>query len=202
MVLKYRYLGKGYTDENGIAHMTEDADGQAVTGYTGTGRGKTDIIASTDDKEHISDSSLLSETFVTYDCIVVEDELTANKTFNKSLNNQDLYIEFTVHPTADSGIARLLIRESSTSYLYIGDLYANANCGVQWNNNGNTSYFYGKAIPFDVDTKVTMTRRGTNITLTVGESTYNITNMPIQLNTFETVFISYNAIKDLKVYPI
>ena len=60
MTTKYRYIGKGTTDSNGIAHMTEDADGQTITGYTGTGRGLTDIIASTDDSSKISDSSIQS----------------------------------------------------------------------------------------------------------------------------------------------
>lgn len=68
MVLKYRYLGKGVTDSNGIAHMTEDAEGQTVTGYTGTGRGLTDIIASTDDSTAISDSSIQSEIYEVLDC--------------------------------------------------------------------------------------------------------------------------------------
>ena len=58
--MAYRYIGKGITDSNGIAHMTEDADGQTVTGYIGTGRGLTDIIASTDDSSKISDSSIQS----------------------------------------------------------------------------------------------------------------------------------------------
>ena len=69
MTLKYRYIGKGTTDSNGIAHMTEDADGQTVTGYTGTGRGLTGIIASTDDSTKISDSSIQSETYSLLDTI-------------------------------------------------------------------------------------------------------------------------------------
>lgn len=68
-MIKYRYLGKGYTDENGVAHMTEDANGQAVAGYTGTGRGLTDVVASTDDKDNIKESSLQSEIYEVYDCI-------------------------------------------------------------------------------------------------------------------------------------
>jgi len=71
-MIKYRYLGKGYTDENGIAHMAEDADGQAVSGYTGTGRGLTDVIASTDDKDNIKESSLQSETYNVLDCVVYD----------------------------------------------------------------------------------------------------------------------------------
>jgi len=73
MVLKYRYIGKGITDNNGIAHITEDAEGQTVTGYTGTGKGLTQIVASTDDQSHISDGSLQSKTYSLWDCIYYED---------------------------------------------------------------------------------------------------------------------------------
>lgn len=78
MTLKYRYIGKGTTDSNGIAHMTEDADGQTVTGYTGTGKGLTDIIASTDDSTKISDSSIVSETYELYDCLAYNKETSAS----------------------------------------------------------------------------------------------------------------------------
>ena len=67
--MAYRYIGKGITDSNGIAHMTEDADGQTVTGYIGTGRGLTDIIASLDDSSKISEGSLQSEIYEVMDYI-------------------------------------------------------------------------------------------------------------------------------------
>ncbi len=76
MTIKYRYIGKGTTDSNGIAHMTEDADGQTVTGYTGTGKGLTDIIASTDDSSHISEGSFVSVIYPVWDVTLNADELT------------------------------------------------------------------------------------------------------------------------------
>ena len=88
MVLKYRYLGKGVTDSNGIAHMTEDAEGQTVTGYTGTGRGLTDIIASTDDSTAISDSSIQSEIYAITDGTFKDIATTGKKNSNwTNLNN-------------------------------------------------------------------------------------------------------------------
>ena len=40
-----RYIGKGITDENGIAKLTEDAEGNPCEGYTGTGAGIVNIFA-------------------------------------------------------------------------------------------------------------------------------------------------------------
>ena len=65
----YRYLGYGITNEQGIAHLDHDANGDPIThSYTGTGAGELDIIASLDDQSHISDSSIQSGTYPVLDC--------------------------------------------------------------------------------------------------------------------------------------
>lgn len=69
----YRYLGYGITDENGIAKLDHDANGDPIThSYTGTGAGKVDIVASLDDQSHISDSSIQSETYEVLDAKIFE----------------------------------------------------------------------------------------------------------------------------------
>ena len=66
----YRYLGYGITNEQGIATLDHDANGNPIDhSYTGTGAGEIDIVASLDDNTHISDSSLQSEIFVVSDTI-------------------------------------------------------------------------------------------------------------------------------------
>ena len=58
-MVNYRYLGYGITNEQGIAHLDHDANGDPIThSYTGTGAGELDIIASLDDNTKISESSL------------------------------------------------------------------------------------------------------------------------------------------------
>lgn len=60
----YKYLGYGITDNNGIAHLDHDSNGNPINhSYTGTGAGEIDIVASLDDSTHISDSSLQSEIY-------------------------------------------------------------------------------------------------------------------------------------------
>ena len=69
-MVNYRYLGYGITNEQGIATLDHDANGDPIThSYTGTGAGELDIIASLDDQSHISDSSIQSEIFVLWDTI-------------------------------------------------------------------------------------------------------------------------------------
>lgn len=55
----YRLIGSATTNESGVASVN----------YTGSGKGLTQIVASTDDSSHISDSSLLSETYEVTDAI-------------------------------------------------------------------------------------------------------------------------------------
>lgn len=70
MTVNYVYLGYGTTDENGECKLDHDANGDSIShSYTGTGAGKIDVVASLDSPSSISDSSLVSETFVVYDCI-------------------------------------------------------------------------------------------------------------------------------------
>ena len=60
----YRYLGYGITNNEGVATLDHDAQGNPINhSYTGTGAGEIDIVASLDDSSHISDSSLQSEIY-------------------------------------------------------------------------------------------------------------------------------------------
>ena len=189
-----RLIGTGITNSQGVAIMNKDPEGNPITGYTGVGAGQLQIIAET--------GTLQSETENLLDAIVLETELTTNKTWNTALNDTDFYLEFTVHPTlAEDSIARIQIG-TTTNYLFIGDLFSNASCGIQWNYNGTTSNFYGKVISDNEDTTITVTRKGTNITLTIGETSYNITNMPIICTNLINATITNNKIKNFKIYPI
>lgn len=75
MTITYRLIGKGTTDENGIAHMdysTSDGgstwtDISSNPGYTGVGAGEIDLLASTDNP--ITSSSCQSEPYTLYDTI-------------------------------------------------------------------------------------------------------------------------------------
>jgi len=67
-MVNYRYLGYGITNEQGIATLDHDANGDPIThSYTGTGAGEIDIVASLDDNSKISDSSIQSETYSVID---------------------------------------------------------------------------------------------------------------------------------------
>lgn len=169
--------------------------GVATVSYTGKGAGLLNI------KAFASNRIIQSETFVVEDCLKYDTEVLTSKNYNIGLNDMNFYLEFIVHPTASSdSTAYINITDGNNRYLQIGDLYGatNVNCGVNW--TGGT--FYGKAISVDTDTKVTLRRTGTNMVLTVGESTYNISNMNITCNTLLNAVISNNQIKQFKIYQI
>ena len=174
---------------------TTDSTGVASTTVTGSGGGRLKFIS--------RNGGLWSNSYEVDDYLLIDTGVTANKQYNITLNDCDFYLEFTVHPTASTGaVARLLFRQDSTQYLNIGDLFSNANCGLQWSYGGATSSFYGKGIYVDVDTKVTLTRTGTLMVLTVGDSTYNISNCPLTFNYLEMAVVSNNSINDLKLYRV
>ena len=64
----YKYLGWGTTDENGVAHLDHDANGDEIQhSYTGVGAGEVDVLASLD--KPITDGSIVSEIYSVLDCI-------------------------------------------------------------------------------------------------------------------------------------
>ena len=104
---KYRYMGYGTTDSNGIAKLDHDAQGQAVThSYTGTGVGEVDIVASLD--EEIVEGSIVSEIFVIDDCYWIEQSSTI----------EGMYITNGATLTLDNGLFNLK-KDASSSYFYL-----------------------------------------------------------------------------------
>lgn len=78
----YKYLGWGITNENGVAKLDHDANGDEIQhSYTGVGAGEIDVVASLD--KPIVDGSIVSETFVVLDTLY-HDEMTSDTTNNYS----------------------------------------------------------------------------------------------------------------------
>lgn len=83
----YKYLGWGITNENGVAKLDHDAQGQEIEhSYTGTGAGEIDVLASLDNP--ITDGSIVSVPCNVWDCLVYDDGISDPKktTFIKSAN--------------------------------------------------------------------------------------------------------------------
>ena len=70
----YRYLGYGVTNSNGVAHLDHDPQGNPINGYTGTGAGEIDVVASLDNP--VESGSIVSGTLPIFDCVLVADALT------------------------------------------------------------------------------------------------------------------------------
>lgn len=75
----YKYIGYGVTDENGVAKLDHDTEGNPLThSYTGTCAGEVDVVASLDNP--VLEGSIVSETYELYDCLMKDIGTSANPT--------------------------------------------------------------------------------------------------------------------------
>ena len=104
----YRFCGHGITNNNGIATLDYDANGNPLqnSGLVGTGAGELDIVASLDDPNTITDSSLQSETYELLDCIYYDD----------STNNTGLLVRMT--KTASDGKSVLTATGDNAHWIF------------------------------------------------------------------------------------
>ena len=67
----YKYLGYGVTNENGVAKLDHNSEGQEIShSYTGVGAGEIDVVASLDNP--VSQGSIVSETYSILDTIAFD----------------------------------------------------------------------------------------------------------------------------------
>ena len=102
-------IGKGTTNAQGIATMTEDATGEPITGYTGTGAGLINVEA----EVTIDGSSFVSETYPVIDAISYDTGIYGSAVNQYYLNNTT-YLSRTVE-TDGTGTT---FDNSSTSSAY------------------------------------------------------------------------------------
>lgn len=80
MVEKYKFVGSGVTNSQGVAQLTHDANGNplATPGYVGSGKGLTQMCASLDSPTEVSSGSDLSEPYAVDDTYNYDDATLSN----------------------------------------------------------------------------------------------------------------------------
>ena len=117
-----RLIGTGVTNSQGIAIMNKDANGNTISGYTGVGAGKLQIVAES--------GTLQSETYEILDCIFL-DRGTSNTSSNYTKINCSL--------TLNNG-AMVITRT------------ADGECYIEFEPTGTVlSEYLGKTIRVDCD---------------------------------------------------
>ena len=110
--VKYKYLGYGYTNDNGIATLDYDANGNPLqsSGLVGTGAGKLDVVASLDDLSGITitpNTSTINDTGSTY-------TLSATVTNNNvAVNNETVCFE--LYKVSDGSLVDTLTGVTNSS---------------------------------------------------------------------------------------
>ena len=224
-MVNYRYLGYGITDENGIAKLDHDAQGNAIEhSYTGVGAGKIDIVASLDDE--IDEGSLVSETYEILDCLFLDSGAYATK-------NTNWFSSTNVNVSTPEGSEDTTVSATSTSayisnQVITGDFEAIVECknitggGIRVGlcNKNNMSFNKAVRVSFSNDSYYYLKFRRENGVWTVSRSTDGVswTNYSSldanSLTTEDCYFCIYAqfpsgstgeralAYKNLMIYPI
>ena len=114
----YRYLGWGITNENGVAKLDHDANGDAIEhSYTGVGAGEIDVVASLDNP--VSQGSIVSETYSIWDYLFYDDGITSPKTANWTNYSDRLTVS-----VDETGTTLLRDASSGTGYYFTPSAYS------------------------------------------------------------------------------
>ncbi|MBR1748848.1 MAG: hypothetical protein IJ743_03530 [Bacilli bacterium] len=212
-MVNYRYLGYGITNEQGIATLDHDANGDPIThSYTGTGAGKVDIVASTDKPVDISDSSLQSETYELMDAMFYDDGTSASNNLwrlnNATLTRDSEYT--TVKSTAQWGNIQLsrnnvqvnLLENNSTIVIEM-DLLGCSSQKLMSLRYYDGTHHYLNFPALDGHHKVTITSNSQKFEVDgVVKQNWSVNIPNIYLQTSMSESNLELQFKQLKVYPI
>ena len=207
---KYRLLGTGTKNRQGIANLSKDPNEDRFTGYTGVGAGKIDIIASdTSDPKDLD--AIISNPKTILDCINY-DKATTNDHNDSMWSNTtrfirgDVYtriekqstaaavntpitdnncIEFDLLMNPQPGSTQLITIRESTTVLY----------AITRNNIGFQTGEWNHLIITVIDGVVTATNETTGVTTTSTITTPD--NIALRVLTNDDTYF-----KEFKVYPV
>lgn len=218
----YRCIGKGTTDSKGIAHITHDCNGNSLgsnnTGYTGTGAGLVNVIASTDPPSQISNDSNQSGRCNVFDCIHYVPCTSDTSNWSKFPNVDATYSDEGVHFTANASgsqavnfVGNSTYFDASNSYVFEFDFKTANTVQMTFLTDGGTrrhifsdysggrynTWFHVKLIYNSVTQKVTPVIDGVAKT-DVDLSSYGITVLGFSLADWQGDINCW--IKDFKIY--
>ena len=115
----YRYLGYGVTNENGVAKLEYNSEGQKRDhSYTGVGAGEIDVVASLDNP--VSSGSIVSETYSVIDAKHKYSGTSWKQNLSETANSDGSYTW-----SSNDGTNQGVFSFSSTAYssgLYYADI--------------------------------------------------------------------------------
>ena len=214
--MSYRYLGYGVTNENGVAKLEYNSEGQKRDhSYTGVGAGEVDVVASLDNP--VSSGSIVSGTYEVLDCLVYDDGISDPKktTFIKSANGTvTIGSDGTTFKSSSNATYRnTTLITGDFEIVFQASLTGSVRIGVQ--TGSNLGYQQSKFNYYDVsDYYFKLKRVGSTITAQYSTDGVNWNNRSLEtdnvadndcyfLFSIETTGTERTIIyKDLKIYPI
>ena len=202
-------IGKGTTNAQGIATMTEDASGQSVSGYTGVGAGEIDIVAEC--------GTVVSEPSTVLDCVEYDTGIDGTATdiyetrdANSLLTRTSEYSKLTEQNTNDA-LLRLNLTAPITvefDYKRVDGLATDSLINL-YDSNSYKTFFSLEGIRGSVG-------QWYNLRLTIEENTATLTNLedatktktntysgtPNNVRWYTSNTCSEIQIRNVKVYPL
>ena len=170
----YKYLGYGVTNENGVAKLDHNSEGQEIShSYAGVGAGEIDVVASLDNP--VDESSIVSETYSIWDYLFYDDGITTPKTANWTNYSDRLTVS-----VDETGTTLFRDASSGTGYYLTPSAYS-------------TPF----AIEFEMVETGTKTSNG--IDFAVNGSDNNKTFNALNISSNDTIKITYDG-TTIKVY--
>ena len=211
----YRFIGTGETDASGVARLTKDPQGQTISGYTGSGVGEVDFVASLDNP--IESGSIVSVPYSVLDATFKDigtstnygtwtsTDFTGTKiernseyttlipedtwdTQNKSISDTDLCIEFDCNLTFSDAIENHFLRfyKSNASVTSITPLRLGLVSG-QWSH-------------------IKLVRNGTTVNITVDGTSKTPLTGATSIDEFRVIMsnakITNMKYKNFMIYPV
>ena len=201
-------IGKGTTNAQGIATMTEDASGQSVSGYTGVGAGEIDIVAEC--------GTVVSEPYPVLDCVFYDDGVTDPKTVTWSNSNMTVSIDTNEGTTlSHTGYATYFADDSSHTGLYDWStpfavemlIISQSNCDLQiYDGTGNATRTFAE-LGITGNNKVKIVNTGSAVKYFVDGVEKTASQVNVSLGASRVGFRTSNnggnvKYKDFCIYPI
>ena len=201
-------IGYGYTNENGVATMDYDANGNSVNGYTGSGAGLVDLVAEVE----VDDGTVESNTYEVMDYIAFDNGIDGDCSDIWTGDTSDL--SRTSEGSLFSSTSARLIKNS---VLISGDFEATFEAktstssmwGVTDANNNRTRYYLQNDTEFEYYKIRRVNGVFTAQKSTNGTNWTNLTAQSSDVTSGDCYFMFQNnsgtkslTFKNLKIYPI
>ena len=210
----YKYIGYGVTDENGVAKLDHDAEGNPLThSYTGTGAGEVDVVASLDNP--VLEGSIVSEIYEIKDCIIADKGTSSDHNdfwtvSNGSLNRLNTETELVIESGKTYVMPYFNLTNTDSFVIEFDTIFdcvkGSANPEIQFRNSSwsQVKGLYLSDYTKDTWTHIKLQVKNGQLTIWIGDTQLSPTSIAniAMFNFYRVTDDNYLKFKNFAYYPI